>query len=74
MPRLGGLNSSRWARRASFEILHRHLQDLARPSSSTRAKRNSTSWMPGLARAIAEGYFDSDKVLGRFADEVGVRP
>src|SRR5262249_4560459 len=26
------------------------------------------------ARALAEEYFDSDKVLGRLADEVGVAP
>jgi len=26
------------------------------------------------ARALAEAYFDSDKVLSQFADEVGVAP
>jgi hypothetical protein len=26
------------------------------------------------ARALAEDYFDSDKVLGRLLDETGVRP
>jgi hypothetical protein len=26
------------------------------------------------ARALAEAYFDSDKVLGRLAEEVGITP
>jgi hypothetical protein len=26
------------------------------------------------ARALAEAYFDSDKVLGRFVDQIGIAP